>query len=101
MSEPCTAPHAAAPAEPGPWRAGARRALRLCSWPLVQLLVLLIRGYQLLISPATRPRCRFEPSCSCYAIESLHKDGLVKGLLKSAWRLCRCQPFGTGGYDPP
>ncbi len=78
-----------------------RRVLRLASWPLVKLLVLLIRGYQLLIAPAMGPRCRFEPSCSCYAIQSLEKDGFVRGLLKTTWRLCRCQPYGKGGYDPP
>jgi uncharacterized protein len=78
-----------------------RRALRFASWPLVKLLVLLIRGYQLLIAPAMGPRCRFEPSCSCYAIQSLEKDGLVRGVLKTTWRLCRCQPYGKGGYDPP
>jgi putative membrane protein insertion efficiency factor len=80
---------------------GVRKALRLASWPLVQVLILMVRGYQLLITPVMRPCCRFEPSCSRYAIVSLEKDGLVKGVLKTAWRLCRCQPYGKGGYDPP
>jgi putative membrane protein insertion efficiency factor len=78
-----------------------RKVLRLASWPLVKLLVLLARGYQLLVAPALGARCRFEPSCSCYAIQSLEKDGLVRGVFKTAWRLCRCQPYGKGGYDPP
>ena len=61
----------------------------------------LIRIYQWVISPLFPGSCRFEPSCSRYAIVSLEKDGLVKGALKTAWRLCRCQPYGKGGYDPP
>ena len=78
-----------------------RKVLRLAAWPLVKLLILLIRGYQQLIAPVMRPCCRFEPSCSCYAIQSLEQDGLGRGVFKTAWRLCRCQPYGKGGYDPP
>jgi putative membrane protein insertion efficiency factor len=79
----------------------SRWLARRASWPVVQLLVLLIRAYQLLIAPAMRPCCRFEPSCSSYAVQTLEKDGLLKGLVKTTWRLCRCHPFGKGGYDPP
>lgn len=45
--------------------------------------------------------CRFYPSCSDYAIESLEKYGLIKGLLKSIWRIIRCNPFSKGGIDLP
>ena len=68
---------------------------------LVGALVALIRVYQLLVSPGLPARCRFEPSCSGYAIESLQKHGVAIGLLRSVWRLCRCHPLCRGGYDPP
>lgn len=86
--------------------AGARRslALRMLAWPaarLVDLLLLLIRFYQRLLSPALGGRCRFSPSCSEYAAESLKKHGLLRGLFRSTWRILRCNPFGGSGYDPP
>ncbi len=64
------------------------------------LLILLIRGYQLVISPLLPPSCRFIPSCSEYAKLALETHGLVKGIMLSAWRLLRCQPFCAGGLDP-
>jgi len=60
----------------------------------------MIRFYQLAISPYLMPACRFEPSCSSYAIESLEEYGLVKGGLFAVRRIMRCHPFGKGGYDP-
>ncbi len=62
--------------------------------------IFLVRCYQVLISPFLPPTCRFEPTCSQYAIEALRKKGLVKGLLLTAWRILRCNPFCRGGYDP-
>lgn len=44
--------------------------------------------------------CRFYPSCSQYAIESIEKHGLLLGVIKSTWRVLRCNPFSRGGYDP-
>jgi hypothetical protein len=44
--------------------------------------------------------CRFHPSCSQYSIEAIDKYGLVRGGLKAAWRILRCNPFNKGGYDP-
>ena len=64
-------------------------------------LIALVRGYQLFVSPMTRPSCRFVPTCSEYSIEALRKYGLVRGLAKSLWRVARCHPFHPGGYDPP
>jgi putative membrane protein insertion efficiency factor len=73
-------------------------------WPalaLTGLLVLLIKLYQVTISPLLGPVCRFEPSCSRYMIGALQKYGLVKGLWKGITRLLRCHPWGQSGYDPP
>jgi len=65
-----------------------------------QVLILFVRAYQVVLSPLFRGCCRFEPSCSNYAIEALQVHGAVKGTLLAAWRLWRCRPFGAHGYDP-
>lgn len=67
---------------------------------LAQLLVLLVRGYQLFISPMLGPRCRFHPTCSQYAIEALRTHGAVKGSWLTLRRLVCCHPLHPGGYDP-
>ena len=68
---------------------------------LVQkLLIILIRFYYYCISPVLGPRCRFVPSCSSYTQEAIERHGALKGLCLGAARLCRCQPFSPGGYDP-
>ena len=64
------------------------------------LLVFLVRGYQVVVSPLLPPSCRFFPSCSAYAIEALERHGALKGAALTIHRLARCQPFCTGGYDP-
>ncbi|MDR0327244.1 MAG: membrane protein insertion efficiency factor YidD [Planctomycetaceae bacterium] len=53
------------------------------------------------ISPFLPHMCRFEPSCSTYMIEAVRKYGVVRGVLKGLWRICRCNPWNPGGYDPP
>ena len=63
-------------------------------------LVLLIRGYQIAISPALPPSCRFTPTCSQYAIEAISRYGALKGGWLAARRLSRCHPFHPGGPDP-
>lgn len=60
-----------------------------------------VRGYQLLLRPLLPPACRFQPSCSDYALESLGQHGLLRGGWLAARRLGRCHPFHPGGYDPP
>ena len=65
-----------------------------------KLLCLLIRAYQLTISPLLGPRCRFHPTCSEYAITSLEQHGAIKGLALTIKRLLRCHPYCEGGYDP-
>lgn len=64
------------------------------------LLRLLVRFYQLGISPVLGTHCRFVPSCSCYAHEALEKHGTVKGSLLAAKRLLRCNPLFASAYDP-
>ncbi|MCL2160677.1 MAG: membrane protein insertion efficiency factor YidD [Betaproteobacteria bacterium] len=61
---------------------------------------LLIRGYQLGISPLLGPRCRFYPSCSDYALEALAVHGLFKGCRLMLTRILRCHPWHPGGLDP-
>jgi putative membrane protein insertion efficiency factor len=60
----------------------------------------LIAAYQRWISPSTPRRCRYEPSCSAYAAESIRCFGATRGLLLAGWRLLRCNPFSHGGFDP-
>ena len=64
------------------------------------LLVGLLRGYQLLLSPMLGQRCRFYPTCSNYAIEALRVHGAARGSWLAARRVCRCHPFHAGGVDP-
>jgi putative membrane protein insertion efficiency factor len=67
---------------------------------LEKSLIVLIRGYQNLISPLFGPTCRYAPSCSVYTIEALRKFGAAKGLWLGMKRILRCHPFHPGGYDP-
>ncbi len=67
---------------------------------LGRLLILLVRGYQIAISPLLPPACRYTPSCSQYAIEALSRHGALKGTWLATRRLARCHPFRSGGYDP-
>lgn len=64
------------------------------------ILIRFIRLYQKYISPMKKPCCRFYPTCSAYAIEAIERQGVIKGGLKSVWRVLRCNPFGKGGFDP-
>jgi putative membrane protein insertion efficiency factor len=63
-------------------------------------LLLLIRAYQRLISSRMPRRCRYEPTCSAYAMQAIRRFGPGRGLLLAAWRLLRCNPFSQGGFDP-
>ncbi|HEY5718059.1 MAG TPA: membrane protein insertion efficiency factor YidD [Motiliproteus sp.] len=68
--------------------------------PLKALLMLLIRGYQLFISPLLGPNCRYYPSCSAYCLEALQSHGLVRGSWLGLRRILRCHPYCDGGLDP-
>ena len=63
-------------------------------------LILLIRGYQFIISPMLGSNCRFMPTCSEYATESLKEYGLIKGTFLTIKRIGKCHPWGSHGYDP-
>ncbi len=67
------------------------------------LLLLILRGYQLGISPMLGQNCRFYPSCSAYAMEAIREYGAAKGSLMAGKRLCKCHPWHPGGIDlvPP
>jgi putative membrane protein insertion efficiency factor len=63
-------------------------------------LMILIRVYQWTLSPMLGARCRFYPSCSCYAHEAIERHGALVGTWLATKRLARCHPFSAGGYDP-
>ncbi len=67
---------------------------------LVALPIGAIRLYKRLLSPFLPALCRFEPTCSCYAIEALRRRGLMVGGTLTLSRIIRCNPFSGGGYDP-
>ncbi len=56
--------------------------------------------YQRVISPALPRRCRYEPTCSAYAVRALGQFGILRGLVLATWRVLRCNPFSHGGFDP-
>jgi putative membrane protein insertion efficiency factor len=56
--------------------------------------------YQRVVSPAIPRRCKYEPTCSRYAVEAIRQYGILRGLVLAGWRLLRCNPWSYGGYDP-
>jgi putative membrane protein insertion efficiency factor len=69
-----------------------RLAVRIAQAPIIV--------YQRVISPALPRRCRYEPTCSTYAIQALRQFGILRGLVLATWRVLRCNPFNHGGFDP-
>ena len=65
-----------------------------------RILLAPIAAYRHWVSPALPRRCRYEPTCSAYAAESIHRHGALRGGLLAIWRLLRCNPFSHGGFDP-
>ena len=65
-----------------------------------KLLILLIRAYQVVLSPFVGGACRFQPSCSAYAVEAITTHGAWRGAALAARRLSRCHPLGPSGFDP-
>lgn len=66
-----------------------------------RLLILLVRIYQLVLSPYIGGACRYQPTCSAYSIEAFTRYGAIKGLILTIYRIGRCHPWGGHGYDPP
>ena len=77
------------------------RLLGLVRWVLKFLVLVPVRFYQLIIGPLLPKVCRFYPSCSDYFIQAVEKHGPVRGSIKGVWRVCRCNTWNQGGYDPP
>ncbi len=63
-------------------------------------LMALVRGYQVTFGSVMPPVCRFQPTCSNYALEALRRHGAFRGTALTVWRLLRCNPWGRMGYDP-
>ncbi len=57
-------------------------------------------AYQRFVSPAIPRRCKYEPTCSRYAVSAIREYGILRGLVLAGWRLLRCNPWSHGGYDP-
>lgn len=68
--------------------------------PAAWLVALPVRAYRLLLSPWVGNGCRFQPTCSSYALEALERHGAIKGTALAGWRVLRCNPWGGQGYDP-
>ncbi|MFC3170141.1 MULTISPECIES: membrane protein insertion efficiency factor YidD [Paracoccus] len=68
--------------------------------PLARLLALPVRGYRLVASPWVGHGCRFQPTCSAYALDALARHGALRGTWLAARRIGRCHPWGGTGYDP-
>lgn len=68
--------------------------------PLQWFFIILIRGYQLCLSPYLGSNCRFYPTCSQYALQAITVHGCIKGIFLTVVRLLKCHPFHPGGYDP-
>ena len=65
-----------------------------------KIVLLLIRGYQLTLSPLLGRQCRFLPTCSQYTLEAVQRFGALRGSWLGLRRLLRCHPFHAGGHDP-
>jgi len=91
VSSPTPAP-SSAPAG----RSSAKRLTRLARALAVAPIVL----YRSVVSPAIPRRCKYEPTCSRYALEAIQEYGILRGLVLAGWRLLRCNPWSHGGYDP-
>jgi len=67
---------------------------------LTAALIAPIRAYKFVLSPLLPPSCRFQPTCSSYAIEAIERHGPARGVWLGTKRICRCHPWGGSGYDP-
>lgn len=81
-----------------PTRAERPYILRMS--PFAHIIALPVRAYRLLLSPWVGHSCRYQPTCSAYALEALEKHGALKGSWLAARRIGRCHPLGSSGFDP-
>jgi putative membrane protein insertion efficiency factor len=65
-----------------------------------RFLVVVVRAYQVVLSPLLPGSCKYHPSCSRYAIDALREYGALRGSILAGWRILRCNPFSHGGHDP-
>lgn len=68
--------------------------------PVRRTIILMVKLYQIILSPLIGRQCRFTPTCSNYFIEAVEKHGAIRGTVQGLWRIIRCNPFSRGGYDP-
>lgn len=68
--------------------------------PLARVLSLAVQAYRYTLSPIIGPVCRYEPTCSVYALEALREHGALRGSWLAVRRIARCHPWGGSGYDP-
>lgn len=68
--------------------------------PLTYIAYLIVKAYQVVVSPFLGANCRYNPTCSAYALEALKKFGILKGGLLSIKRVAKCHPWGGSGHDP-
>ena len=76
------------------------RVLKVAERGVQATLVALVRFYQIALSPWLPLSCRFQPTCSRYALEALRTHGPWRGAALATWRVLRCNPFNAGGFDP-
>jgi uncharacterized protein len=84
----------------GDYSAGVNAVWRFAKRVLAGLMVGVVRFYQAAIRPWLPPACRFQPSCSNYALEAIQVHGPLTGGFLAGKRICRCHPFHPGGFDP-
>ena len=77
-----------------------KRALDTVCLAFVALFLAPIRLYQRFVSPALPRRCKYEPTCSAYAVDAVRELGVLRGSILAGWRLLRCNPWSHGGWDP-
>ncbi len=76
------------------------KLITYATYPLKLIFLLIIKFYQLVISPFTPPSCRYTPTCSAYSAEAIKKHGAIKGGWLALKRILSCNPWGGSGYDP-
>ena len=64
-----------------------------------QIATLPLHAYRAIVSPLLGPRCKYHPTCSRYALDAIREVGVLRGLVLTAWRLLRCNPWSHGGVD--